>query len=128
MNFQESTPLGTYSPETPATETILGSDAAVGHQDIETVDILARVIGERIRHSLSRKLECHGLHRNRPIFTRRSEMGQIQPLSQVQASLPSLETNVDVFERLALDIERLLYQKLVLEQERRTHTAGRLPW
>jgi hypothetical protein len=93
------------------------------------LDLLARMIYDRIAPNLTLKMERKGLHSSSRIFSR--EIVETHRVSSIQSnSLPSPAENVkpNALELLSQEIEHLLHHRLILEQERQGRSMGCLSW
>lgn len=120
----ESLP-GTFVPETPLVEQVLNSQVNKDPEDEATnLDVLARMICDRIGPHLELELQRNGYHRNTSIFSRGITTFHWMSPEQSSAS----NARPDALDLLAKEIETLLRQRLVLEQERQGRFNGCLPW
>jgi hypothetical protein len=97
--------------------------------EVADLDILVRIICNRIGDRFTPELERKGFHRSIDIFSRGT-------VSTCPPSPPSIDTSAvisetkqsDALALLTLDVAHLLYRRLSIDQERQGHFSGRLSW
>lgn len=93
----------------------------------EDLELLTQMICDRFSPRLKSEMERRGFHQSNRIFSHR--MIATHQIDSAQTALSSLNSEqADVIERLAQEIEQLLYHRLIHERERLGRSVGCLPW
>lgn len=113
-------PPGTFAPQNPILEEVLTPAVNTVEQAAEDLELLVRMICDRISPHLNQEMERNGYHQSNRIFSH-------QMIATHQTSAESKQS-IDVLEQLTQEIERLLHHRLIHERERRGRFVGCLPW
>jgi hypothetical protein len=129
FNLPTESSSGTFAPEHPVLQEVTISSTHAEQAKDENLDLLARVICDRISPDLSLNLERHVRHNLRSIFSR--PIGATDTQKSIQMNpVPSLSVKVepDAVEQLTRAIEHLLRQRFILAQERQGQSKGCISW
>jgi hypothetical protein len=97
--------------------------------EVADLDLLARMICDRIAPNLALKIKQKGLHSSSRIFSREViEMHQMTSMQSNPLPSPSQNAKPNALELLSQEIEHLLHHRLIIEQERQGRSMGCLPW
>jgi hypothetical protein len=129
FNLPTESSSGTFAPEHPVLQEVTISSTHAEQAKDENLDLLARVICDRISPDLSLNLERHVRHNLRSIFSRPISATDTQKSIQMNpVPSPSEKVEPDAVEQLTRAIEHLLRQRFILAQERQGQSKGCISW